>query len=102
MIGPVDDRYLPPNYGHHGSSEAAKDYEIRAYPPGYIERSLIGSLPRLQASNLTQDEYLRAYGIDDRALVVDAKFWRGVCIASGLTLWIALLGSFAAYQIWWP
>lgn len=86
MIGPIDDRYLPPNYGHHGSSEAALDYEIRAYPKGYIERSISGRLPSMQPSKLTQDEWMDAYGIDDRVLVVDGNFWRGMKVALGFTI----------------
>jgi len=99
MIGPVDDRYLPPHYGHHGSSEAALDYEIRAYPKGYIERSISGPLPRLQASNLTQDEWMAAYGIDDRGLVVGPGFWKGILWASAFTALSAAAAIFIA-GIW--
>lgn len=52
--------------------------------------------------SLSQDEYLKAYGIDDRLVpVVDAKFWHGVKVALVLTACIALMGWFAAYRIFW-
>lgn len=46
--------------------------------------------------SLSQDEYLKAYGIDDRRVPVV-----GVKVALVLTACIAAMGWFAAYRIFW-
>lgn len=105
MIRPFDEDCSELSRGEFASQRCSWDYRdtVTPAPYGTVAQRLAAETniaPRQgQASNLTQEEYLRAYGIDDRVLVVDGDFWRGMKIALGFTVVMSSILGVIGYRL---